>query len=43
MDFSPNYQSILRATDSSDHSNRATTEAVAIANFYNAKITGVHV
>jgi nucleotide-binding universal stress UspA family protein len=43
IDFSPNYQSILLATDSSDHSNRAITEAVAIAQFYNAKITGTHV
>jgi nucleotide-binding universal stress UspA family protein len=43
IDFSPNYQSILLATDSSDHSNRAITEAVAIAHFYNAKITGAHV
>lgn len=39
----PNYQSILLATDSSDHANRAITETVAIAHLYNAKITGVHV
>jgi nucleotide-binding universal stress UspA family protein len=41
--LSPNYQSILLATDSSDHSNRAITEAIAIAHLYNAKITGLHV
>ncbi len=43
LDFSPNYHSILLATDSSDHSNRATSDTVSIAKLYNAKITGVHV
>ncbi len=43
VELSPNYQSILLATDSSDYSNRALTESVAIAKAYNAKITGVHV
>ncbi|MDM8559334.1 universal stress protein [Candidatus Parabeggiatoa sp. HSG14] len=41
--LSPNYQSILIATDSSDHSNRAISDTVSIAPLYNAKITGVHV
>jgi len=43
VELSPNYQSILLATDSSEHSNRAMTESVAIAKAYNAKITGAHV
>ena len=41
--FAPNYQSILLATDSSDYSNRATTDAISIAKLYKAKITGIHV
>jgi nucleotide-binding universal stress UspA family protein len=38
----PAYRSILLAVDSSDHSNRATIEAVAIAALWDAKITGTH-
>jgi nucleotide-binding universal stress UspA family protein len=41
--LSPNYQSILLATDSSEHSNRAISDTVSIALLYHAKITGVHV
>ena len=43
IQISPNYQSILLATDSSDHANRAITEAITIARLYHAKIIGVHV
>jgi len=43
VELSPNYQSILLATDSSDHSNRAITEAVAAALLYNTKLTGIHI
>ncbi len=36
------YQSILVAVDSSDHSNRAAQEAVALADKWGSKITGTH-
>lgn len=36
------YQSILVAVDSSDHSNQATREAVRLAKFWGSKITGTH-
>lgn len=39
----PGYRSILLAIDSSDHSDRATEEAAALAGLYNAQVTGVHV
>lgn len=39
----PRYRSILLAVDSSDHSNRGITEAVALARLWNAAITGAHV
>ncbi|MEE9295842.1 MAG: universal stress protein [Phycisphaerae bacterium] len=37
------YRSILLAVDSSDHSDRATEEAAALAALYGAQVTGVHV
>jgi len=43
IEFLPNYQSILLATDSSDYANRAITEAIALAHLYQAKVTGIHV
>jgi len=43
IEFSPNYQSILLATDSSDYANRAITEVIALAHIYQAKVTGIHV
>ncbi|MBC8518983.1 MAG: universal stress protein [Gammaproteobacteria bacterium] len=39
----PTYQGILLAVDSSDHSNRGTTEAFQMAAHWGAKITGTHV
>jgi len=39
----PVYQSLLLATDSSDHANRGVTEALMIAEQYAARITGTHV
>ncbi len=39
----PEYKSVLLAVDSSDHSNRATEDAVAIAEAYNSKVTAAHV
>lgn len=39
----PTYQRILLAVDSSDHSNRGTTEAFRIASHWGAEITGTHV
>nr|VFJ92905.1 MAG: Nucleotide-binding universal stress protein, UspA family [Candidatus Kentron sp. LFY] len=39
----PAYHSILLATDSSDHANRATRDAVALADPWGARVTGVHV
>ncbi len=39
----PAYRSILLAVDASDHSNRATEEAAALARLYEAQVTGVHV
>lgn len=39
----PAYHSILLAVDSSDHSNRATTEAIKLAEIWNAKVIGAHV
>ncbi|MCP4698411.1 MAG: universal stress protein [Gammaproteobacteria bacterium] len=43
IELTPACQSILTAVDSSDHSNRAVTEATALARIWNAKVTGVHV
>lgn len=37
------YHSILLAADASDHANRGTSEAVALAGFWGAQITGTHV
>ncbi len=37
------YQNILNALDSSDHSNRALSDAVALATMSGAKLTGTHV
>jgi len=42
-DVWPEYKSILLAVDSSDHSNRATEDAIVIAEAYNAKVTAAHV
>ena len=39
----PVYRSLLLAVDSSDHSDRATEEAAALAGKFNAQVTGVHV
>ncbi len=39
----PDYQSLLLAVDSSDHSNHAIREAVELGKRWNTKITGVHV
>lgn len=39
----PRYRAILLAADSSDHSNRGLSDAIAIAQLWNGKITGVHV
>jgi len=39
----PEYNSILLAADSSDHSNQGIQDAVAMAHIWNAKITGTHV
>jgi nucleotide-binding universal stress UspA family protein len=39
----PEYKSILLAVDSSDHSSRATEDAIAIAAAYNSTITAIHV
>lgn len=36
------YQSILVAVDSSDHSNQAAEEAVRLAQYWGSKITGTH-
>ncbi|MCP3686811.1 MAG: universal stress protein [Gammaproteobacteria bacterium] len=38
----PRYKSILIAADSSDHSNRATEEAIALAGHWGSNITGTH-
>ncbi len=37
------YQSILIAVDSSDHSNRATTDAIELGSLYHSEITASHV
>ncbi len=42
-DILPEYHSILLAADSSDHSNRGTKDAVAIASLWNSRITATHV
>ena len=39
----PGYRSLLLAVDSSDHSNRASDEALALAGYWDARVTGVHV
>ncbi len=39
----PSYQHILLAADSSDHANHGTSEAVALARLWGAKVTGAHV
>lgn len=39
----PAYESIVLATDSSDHANRATSEAVGLAAQWGAQLTGIHV
>ncbi len=39
----PGYDSILLAVDSSDHSNRGTTDAIALAGLWDARLTGTHV
>lgn len=39
----PGYRSLLLAVDSSDHSNRASEEALALAEQWDARVTGVHV
>ena len=39
----PEYDSVLVAADSSDHANRATTEAVDIASLWNSAVSGTHV
>ena len=36
------YQSILVAVDSSDHSNQAAEEAVSLARYWGSNITGTH-
>ncbi|NOZ37866.1 MAG: universal stress protein [Gammaproteobacteria bacterium] len=42
-DVWPGYKSVLLAVDSSDHSNRATEDAIVIADAYNSKVTATHV
>lgn len=42
LDSLTQYQSILVAVDSSDHSNQATEEAVRLAQYWGSKITGTH-
>lgn len=37
------YRSVLMAVDCSDHSNRAVSDAVALAGLGSARITGIHV
>ncbi|MEE8342336.1 MAG: universal stress protein, partial [Gammaproteobacteria bacterium] len=39
----PSYQSILLATDSSDHANRGLNEAIMLARQFGANITATHV
>ena len=39
----PEYNAILLAADSSDHSNQGVKDAVAMAHIWNANITGTHV
>ena len=39
----PGYRSLLLAVDSSDHSNRAVTEAVALARAFGSRLTATHV
>ncbi len=39
----PGYSSILLAVDSSDHANRGTLEAIALAGQYQAQLTAAHV
>ena len=39
----PEYNAILLAADSSDHSNQGMRDAVSMAKIWNAKITGTHV
>lgn len=39
----PGYSSILLAVDSSDHANRGTLEAIALAERYQTKLTAAHV
>ncbi|WP_456380895.1 universal stress protein [Thiolapillus sp.] len=39
----PGYSSILLAVDSSDHANRGTLEAIALAGHYQAQLTAAHV
>jgi len=41
--FNTAYHSILLAVDSSDHSNRATTDAIALGSLYHAAISASHV
>ncbi|MCP4816463.1 MAG: universal stress protein, partial [Planctomycetaceae bacterium] len=37
------YRNILSALDSSDHSNRALSDAVSLATLSGARLTGTHV
>ena len=39
----PGYNSILLAVDSSDHSNRAITESLALAEIWNSRFSALHV
>ncbi len=39
----PEYRSILLAVDSSDHANRGTSEAVALASIWQSDLTAAHV
>ena len=39
----PTYQQVLVAADASDHSNYGVSEAIAVANLWQATITGAHV
>jgi len=39
----PGYDSILLAVDSSDHSNRAITESLALAEIWNSRFSALHV
>jgi len=39
----PGYRALLLAVDSSDHSNRASDEALALATHWDAHVTAVHV